>query len=132
MQTPTPSANPVLWDLAKIVIPSLLAWLAATWRAKKVAEKRVESFDVEKAVSDATKRVEADITKALGALGDRMTKVEFVLWGVDGTGGLRADSARMAKRLEEDHELLLNVSLMVRDLYRRLLNAEPPAPPSIS
>jgi hypothetical protein len=134
----TPSV--VAWDFAKLLVPVTVAWVIATRRARKTTEEKLGSAVIQSSVDGAVKDLEArlglrfdgleaDMERASQESVKRMARMDFVLFGVDGRGGMVEESERVRRRIEEEHEVLLNVNGLVRELYRRVVREEPPLPP---
>lgn len=109
-------------DLAKIGVPVFFTWLITSHRAKRAAETTVEQKTTEQLVAKAVGELSEKLT-------GRLTRVEYVVWGVDEQNGLRSDFHRMSRQRDEDHAVLLHLSLLMRELYRRVTHEEPPPSP---
>jgi hypothetical protein len=136
------------WGLVEKIVAGLVlavigwvgGWFARKWTAGRQAEAQVARHDV---VEEARKLLQpiadeiadelhADRNKARDlwtAAERRFTRLEHSVFGVDDRGGIANDLDAVKRQAAIDHEILLHLSTLVRELYRRVTREEPPAAP---
>jgi len=130
-------ASPLILETGKILVPMLVTWIVATATARTRAEKTVDHQAFARIVHEEIQKLKEELDERMRGLRAeldansklkelRFSKLEHDVWGFDGRHGLRADLEAIRLRFDADHEVLMNMSMQVRSIYRHVLKEDPP------
>jgi len=130
-------ASPLILETGKILVPMLVTWIIATATARNRAEKTVDHQAFARIVHEEIQKLKEELDERMKGLRAeldanaklkelRFSKLEHDVWGFDGRHGLRADLEAIRLRFDADHEVLMNMSMQVRSIYRHVLKEDPP------
>lgn len=130
-------ASPLILETGKILVPMLVTWIVATATARTRAEKTVDHQAFARIVHEEIQKLKEELDERMKGLRAeldanaklkelRFSKLEHDVWGFDGRHGLRADLEAIRLRFDADHEVLMNMSMQVRSIYRHVLKEDPP------
>lgn len=128
-------------EVLKFIIAMGLTWFIATWKKGRESTNRLDAEKIIEPIKVVVQILKVDMDKRFVSLSRenevradaveaRVQRIEFLVQGVDGRGGLAFETLDAKRKQAADHDLLVHMTALTRELYRLLTKQEPPPPPS--